>query len=75
MVDRSDRNGSEAFVSVGQKNRGLVGERGLMAWSGKVRHDWYIGSGSMVDRSDRNGSEAFVSVGQENRELVDERGG
>ena len=41
MVDRPDRNGSEAFVLVGQKNRGLVGERGLMAWSGKVRHDWY----------------------------------
>lgn len=72
---RSDRNGSEVFVSVGQETRGLVGERGLKSWSWKVRHDWYIGSGSMVDRSDGNGSGAFVSVGQENRELVGERRG
>ena len=27
MVDKSDRNGSEAFVLVGQEDRGLVGER------------------------------------------------
>lgn len=43
-MGRSDRDGSEAFVLVGQEDRGLVGERrGLKSWSGEVRHDWYMG--------------------------------
>lgn len=58
MVDRSDGNGSEAFVLVGQENRGLVGERGLMGWSGRGKGKgrvksvfWHV-PGECVMRSD-----------------------